>query len=354
MFEVSTTPINWLDAQSSCAIWGGDLTSITTERENNYLNTIITSSVGNCWIGLNDRDVEGTYTWIDGTMVSYTDWTTQPTRNITGTDVTGYYTNSTTQPTSNIHGTNATSNYTNSTTQSTSNKTRTDAAGNYTNSTTQPTNNIHMTNATSNYTNNTTQTTNNTHWTTLPVNNSTSTTPLPNVDSGDCVQINNARNGMWESVSCDTTLDAFICKRDSSSTVTIGLLISKSVYEELILKFEYVIIHFPDGRFGMLTDGGLSYQELSPDRIFYESLTLVCGGDDILWAYVEYNPDFDGDIQPPTYMNTQLGLSWLAINVTKQGFYGCGVHALYFKEIGVFDSSVTTGEFLHLSHSNKT
>ena len=62
VFEVGT-PINWLDAQSSCAIWGGDLTSITTERENNYLNTIIPS---NCWIGLNDREEEGTYTWIDG------------------------------------------------------------------------------------------------------------------------------------------------------------------------------------------------------------------------------------------------------------------------------------------------
>ena len=66
VFEVST-PINWLDAQSSCAIWGGDLTSITTERENNYLYTIIPDTVSNCWIGLNDRDVEGTFTWIDGT-----------------------------------------------------------------------------------------------------------------------------------------------------------------------------------------------------------------------------------------------------------------------------------------------
>ena len=73
VFEVST-PINWLEAQSSCAIWGGDLTSITTERENNYLNTIITSSVSNSWIGLNDRDVKRTYTWIDGTTVSYTNW----------------------------------------------------------------------------------------------------------------------------------------------------------------------------------------------------------------------------------------------------------------------------------------
>ena len=66
VFEVSA-PINWLDAQSSCAIWGGDLTSITTERENNYLNTIIPDTVSNFWIGLNDRDVEGTYTWTDGT-----------------------------------------------------------------------------------------------------------------------------------------------------------------------------------------------------------------------------------------------------------------------------------------------
>ena len=73
---MSTTSINWLNAQSSCAIWGGDLTSITTERENNYLNTIITSSVGNCWIGLNDRDVEGTYTWIDGTPFTGPSFTT--------------------------------------------------------------------------------------------------------------------------------------------------------------------------------------------------------------------------------------------------------------------------------------
>ena len=73
VFEVST-PINWLDAQSSCAIWGGDLTSINTERENNYLCTIIPDTVSDYWIGLNDRDVEGTYTWIDDTSLSYTNF----------------------------------------------------------------------------------------------------------------------------------------------------------------------------------------------------------------------------------------------------------------------------------------
>ena len=76
-----STPVNWLDAQSSCAIWGGDLTSITTERENNYLNTLITSSVGNCWIGLNDRDVEGMYTWIDGTTFTQPSFVTTSSNN---------------------------------------------------------------------------------------------------------------------------------------------------------------------------------------------------------------------------------------------------------------------------------
>ena len=123
MFEVST-PINWLDAQSSCAIWGGDLTSITTETENNYLYTIIPDTVSNCWIGLNDRDVEGTYTWIDGTTVSHTNWTST----------------------------------------------------------------------------------------------------VPTIANSDCVQINNAGNGMWESVSCNSTLNAFLCKRDSPSTASTGLL----------------------------------------------------------------------------------------------------------------------------------
>ena len=120
-----STPINWLDAQSSCAIWGGDLTSITTERENNYLNILITSSVGNCWIGLNDRDVEGMYTWVDGTAVSYKNWTSTP----------------------------------------------------------------------------------------------------PTIANSDCVQIDNAGNGMWGSVSCEMALKAFMCKRNTSSTIITGLLI---------------------------------------------------------------------------------------------------------------------------------
>ena len=72
--------INWLDAQSSCAVWGGDLTSIKTERENNLLYTAISDTVSNCWIGLYERDGDGMYEWVDGTVLNYTNWTgTAPT-----------------------------------------------------------------------------------------------------------------------------------------------------------------------------------------------------------------------------------------------------------------------------------
>ena len=66
--------ITWLDTQSSCAVWGGDLTSITTERENNLLYTAISDTVSNSWIGLYERDGDGMYHWVDGTIMNYTNW----------------------------------------------------------------------------------------------------------------------------------------------------------------------------------------------------------------------------------------------------------------------------------------
>ena len=92
----------------------------------------------------------------------------------------------------------------------------------------------------------------------------------------------------------------------------------------------------------------MDFQELSPNKIFFDSITLVCGGDGINWLYSQYNPDFVGVHEPATYEDTQHGLSWLAISVSKQGFYGCNVFGQYYREIGVFDPSLTTGEFLHL------
>ena len=68
--------INWLGAQSSCAVWGGDLTSIDFVRDIALLIQYIPESVGECWIGLHDRDGDGTFQWVDGTPVNYYRWVT--------------------------------------------------------------------------------------------------------------------------------------------------------------------------------------------------------------------------------------------------------------------------------------
>ena len=68
--------INWLDAQSSCAVWGGDLTSIDFVRDMALLIQYIPDSVGECWIGLHNRDGDGTFQWTDGTPVTYYRWVT--------------------------------------------------------------------------------------------------------------------------------------------------------------------------------------------------------------------------------------------------------------------------------------
>ena len=80
------------------------------------------------------------------------------------------------------------------------------------------------------------------------------------------------------------------------------------------------------------------------DTFVFDSLTLACGGDVIYWGYSQYNTLAITSFESATFDNIELGLSWLDINITKQGYYGAILNVLY-KEIGVFDPSLTTGEF---------
>ncbi|KAI6647147.1 Receptor-type tyrosine-protein phosphatase C-like [Oopsacas minuta] len=217
LFEVSTG-INWLDAQSSCAIWGGDLTSITTERENNYLYTIIPDTVSNCWIGLNDRDGDGIYSWIDGSVYSHTNWT--------GSE--------------------------------------------------------------------------------------------PSFSNEDCVEIIRAGEGSWETVSCEITINTFLCKRPSSVTTAVG--------------------------FGQLTNGGLDFGTISDNEFFFTSRTLAFGGEEsnvIIWNFSENSDLSDIEVLTATYSNAETGWSWLAVDITKQGYYQCQVGSVTYT-IGLYDNSLTT------------
>ena len=64
--------INWYGARGNCQTWGGHLASIDSASENEALLYIV--SRFSCWIGLNDRETEGTFVWLDGSNSLYRNW----------------------------------------------------------------------------------------------------------------------------------------------------------------------------------------------------------------------------------------------------------------------------------------
>ena len=54
--------------------WGGDLASITSQQENDFLFLRTPNSAINCWIGLTDVNNNGVFQWIDGEQFNYNNW----------------------------------------------------------------------------------------------------------------------------------------------------------------------------------------------------------------------------------------------------------------------------------------
>ena len=71
----TTDRINWNEAQSTCAVWGGDLTSIPTERVNNFMQTMTSDRNSEYWIGLYG-DMNENFIWNDGTISNYRNFET--------------------------------------------------------------------------------------------------------------------------------------------------------------------------------------------------------------------------------------------------------------------------------------
>ncbi|VDI20394.1 Hypothetical predicted protein [Mytilus galloprovincialis] len=63
-------------ALSTCRDLGGHLPSLETREESNYLKRIATliNSSHDWWIGLQHNNTEGTFNWVSGQPLSYTDW----------------------------------------------------------------------------------------------------------------------------------------------------------------------------------------------------------------------------------------------------------------------------------------
>ncbi|MEM6327531.1 MAG: lectin-like protein [Bacteroidota bacterium] len=69
-----STGMAYADAEAHAASLGGTLPIITDAAENAAVFATIGDPAFHTWIGLNDRAAEGTFAWIDGTPVGYTNW----------------------------------------------------------------------------------------------------------------------------------------------------------------------------------------------------------------------------------------------------------------------------------------
>ncbi|KAG9348011.1 hypothetical protein JZ751_004030 [Albula glossodonta] len=66
---------NWRDARSHCIEYlGGNLVSILSEKEQNFLTTKMLGMSVDMWIGLNDVNWEMRFLWTDGKGVYFTNW----------------------------------------------------------------------------------------------------------------------------------------------------------------------------------------------------------------------------------------------------------------------------------------
>ena len=66
---------SWEEAEQYCESLGGHLATITSEEENDYIFQLVRDAdFTSAYFGLTDRDVEGTWAWITGEPVSYTNW----------------------------------------------------------------------------------------------------------------------------------------------------------------------------------------------------------------------------------------------------------------------------------------
>ncbi|KAF4084572.1 hypothetical protein AMELA_G00107760 [Ameiurus melas] len=72
LYFISTEKKMWTEGRQNCKKKGAELVTIKTKEEQEFL----VQQLGNdkAWIGLNDRNTEGTWKWVDGTALTTTYW----------------------------------------------------------------------------------------------------------------------------------------------------------------------------------------------------------------------------------------------------------------------------------------
>ncbi|XP_061780277.1 galactose-specific lectin nattectin-like isoform X2 [Nerophis lumbriciformis] len=69
--------VDFITAETTCIILGGNLVSIHSNLENELVRQLIFDVTGRntrTWIGFTDAVEEGSFIWTDGSVVDFTDW----------------------------------------------------------------------------------------------------------------------------------------------------------------------------------------------------------------------------------------------------------------------------------------
>ncbi|MCA9560290.1 MAG: hypothetical protein KC583_17195, partial [Myxococcales bacterium] len=67
--------VDWPTARAACQQVGYDLAVVEDGAEDSYLYASVNQrGFGDTWLGLNDRQNEGDWVWLDGTPVAYSHW----------------------------------------------------------------------------------------------------------------------------------------------------------------------------------------------------------------------------------------------------------------------------------------
>ncbi|XP_039671503.1 ladderlectin-like [Perca fluviatilis] len=76
-YKYVATHLTWADAELHCVSQGGNLVSIHSLEEENFVKSLIRNfdhAQGATWIGLSDTQKEGIWMWSDGSRVDYVYW----------------------------------------------------------------------------------------------------------------------------------------------------------------------------------------------------------------------------------------------------------------------------------------
>jgi hypothetical protein len=73
-YTVIDTYMTWHEAKSYCESQDGHLVTITSEAEQSLVHSLIQGRIDGVWIGLSDERIEGTWEWVTGEELRYTNW----------------------------------------------------------------------------------------------------------------------------------------------------------------------------------------------------------------------------------------------------------------------------------------